>query len=229
MSAGLRSIGHVVTVLKDDYPDLTISKIRYLESEGLLTPERAPSGYRRYAEADIDRLRYILDAQRKQYLPLKVIKDNLDLMDRGEKPPDAEDEGLAEAAEVAQAAAAPRTAPPKRAIRMTRRELLQMSGLTEATLRELERQGLVAPRRGTAYYGRDALTIAVVARKLDGYGMDVRHLRVIKQAAEREVGLIELASAPHARHNSSGRKTHAEIMQLVLHAHAAIMRQNLPV
>jgi len=225
MPVGLRSIGHVVTVLKDDYPDLTISKIRYLESEGLITPERAPSGYRRYAETDIERLRYILDSQKNQYLPLKVIKDNLDMMDRGEQPPDADatDDVLS------QATAAPRTTPPKRAIRMTRRELLRMSGLSEPTLRELERQGLIAPRRGTAYYGRDALTIAVVARKLDGYGMDVRHLRVIKQAAEREVGLIELATAPYLRRNASERQIPAEIMQLVLHAHAAIMRSNLPV
>ena len=224
MPVGLRSIGHVVTVLKDDYPDLTISKIRYLESEGLITPERAPSGYRRYADTDIERLRYILDSQKNQYLPLKVIKDNLDMMDRGEQPPDADvsDDTLSPTA-------APRAMPPKRAIRMTRRELLRMSGLSEPTLRELERQGLIGPRRGTAYYGRDALTIAVVARKLDAYGMDVRHLKVIKQAAEREVGLIELATAPYLRRNASDRKAPAEVMQLVLHAHAAIMRSNLPV
>ena len=228
-AVGLRSIGQVMAILKADYPDLSVSKIRFLESEGLLSPERAPSGYRKYAESDIDRLRYILDSQKTHYLPLKVIRENLDMMDRGEQPPtpappDAPvDEGGLEAEVV------PRPAPPKRAIRVSRRELLRLSGLNEPTLRALEREGLVSPRRGTAYYGRDALTIAVVARKLAEYGMDVRHLKLIKQAAEREVGLIEQAVAPYLRRNPASRQVPNEVMQLVLHAHAAIMRSNMPV
>ncbi|MGC3955633.1 MAG: hypothetical protein QM804_15530 [Propionicimonas sp.] len=111
---------------------------------------------------------------------------------------------------------------------MTRRELLKLSGLSEAALTELERHALVVPRRGTVYYGRDALTVAVIARKLAAYGIDARHLRVIKQAAEREVGLIEQAVAPHLRRNPAARQLPAEVMQLVLHAHAAIMRSQLP-
>ena len=87
MAYGLRSIGQVLAVLKADFPDVSISKIRFLESEGLISPERAPSGYRRYAESDIARLRYILTVQKSHYLPLKVIREHLEAMDRGEEPP----------------------------------------------------------------------------------------------------------------------------------------------
>lgn len=228
MAIGLRSIGQVLSVLKPEFPDVSISKIRFLESEGLISPERAPSGYRRYAESDIDRLRYILDVQKNHYLPLKVIREHLDMIDRGEQPPTPTAPPPpgepAESAEVV----TPQPRPPKRPIRVTRRELLKLSGLSESALTELERHALVMPRRGTVYYGRDALTVAVIARKLGAYGIDARHLRVIKQAAEREVGLIEQAIAPHLRRNPASRQLPAEVMQLVLHAHAAIMRSQLP-
>jgi len=231
MALGLRSIGQVLAVLKPEFEDISISKIRFLESEGLISPERAPSGYRRYAESDIERLRYILDVQKNHYLPLKVIREHLDMMDRGQQPPalsagstaPSENDALEQAN-----ALAPRPAPPMRAIRVTRRELLELSGLTDASLNELEKHQLVVPRRGTIYYGRDALTVAVIARKLAAFGLDARHLRVVKQAAEREVGLIEQAIAPHLRRNPTSRALPAEVMQLVLHAHAAIMRSQMP-
>jgi DNA-binding transcriptional MerR regulator len=231
MALGLRSIGQVLAVLKPEFEDISISKIRFLESEGLISPERAPSGYRRYAESDIERLRYILDVQKNHYLPLKVIREHLDMMDRGQQPPALSSGAGApsEADAIEQAnSLAPRPAPPKRAIRVTRRELLDLSGLTDAALNELEKHQLVVPRRGTIYYGRDALTVAVIARKLAAFGMDARHLRVVKQAAEREVGLIEQAIAPHLRRNPTSRALPAEVMQLVLHAHAAIMRSQMP-
>ncbi|HOQ52603.1 MAG TPA: MerR family transcriptional regulator [Micropruina sp.] len=232
MAYGLRSIGQVLSVLKADFPDVSISKIRFLESEGLIAPERAPSGYRRYAESDIVRLRYILTVQKSHYLPLKVIKEHLEAMDRGEDPPRLEPlTGAAAATEVPlpTAAGGQSTArTPKRPIRVTRRELLELSGLSEASLSELERHALVSPRRGTVYYGRDALTVAVAARKLSAYGMDARHLRVVKQAAEREVGLIEQAIAPHLRRSQSPQQLAQEVMQLVMHAHAAIMRSTMP-
>lgn len=232
MAYGLRSIGQVLAVLKGDFPDISISKIRFLESEGLISPERAPSGYRRYAESDIARLRYILTVQKSHYLPLKVIREHLEAMDRGEEPPRLEPlTGAAAATEV------PSVNPPgngqqqrtsKRPIRITRRELLELSGLSEASLAELERHALVNPRRGTVYYGRDALTVAVAARKLAAYGMDARHLRVVKQAAEREVGLIEQAITPHLRRSQSPQQLAKDVMQLVMHAHAAIMRSTMP-
>lgn len=233
MAYGLRSIGQVLSVLKGDFPDISISKIRFLESEGLISPERAPSGYRRYAESDIVRLRYILTVQKSHYLPLKVIREHLEAMDRGEEPPRLEPlAGAAAATEVPSVTAGtgngqqPRSS--KRPIRITRRELLELSGLSEASLSELERHALVNPRRGTVYYGRDALTIAVAARKLAAYGMDARHLRVVKQAAEREVGLIEQAIAPHLRRSQSPQQLAQEVTQIVMHAHAAIMRSTMP-
>ncbi|MGC3993472.1 MAG: MerR family transcriptional regulator [Propionicimonas sp.] len=230
MALGLRSIGQVLAILKPEFDDVSISKIRFLESEGLISPERAPSGYRRYAESDIERLRYILDVQKNHYLPLKVIREHLEMMDRGQEPPalGPARTGGPEDVEDAAAAVQSQPRPPKRAIRITRRELLELSGLSEPALAELEKHQLVAPRRGTIYYGRDALTVAVISRKLAAFGMDARHLRVVKQAAEREVGLIEQAIAPHLRRNPSNRTLPAEVMQLVLHAHAALMRSQLP-
>lgn len=228
MASDRRSIGQVMKALIGDFPDLTITKIRFWESEGLITPERAPSGYRKYSDADVERLRYILDAQKNHYLPLKVIRENLDLMDRGLEPPKPE-MPRPEASGEPEQPPLPGTVPPptKNPINITRRELLRLSGLTDAALAELERHALVVPRRGTIYYGRDALTIAVVARKLAPYGMDARHLRTIRQAAERQAGLINQAVAPHTRRGQNSRRAVAEVMQLVLHAHAALLRSTL--
>lgn len=223
MAQPLRSIGQVLAVLKPDFEDISISKIRFLETEGLISPERAPSGYRRYAIADIERLRYVLSAQKNHYLPLKVIREHLALIDEGHQPPELETPKPQPPAETEAA----QGEPVKRPLRLSRSELKEASGLPEATLVELERQLVIRPRRGTAFYGRDALTLAVVARKLGLFGMDARHLRAIKYSAEREVGLIEAAVAPYSRRQASSRATTVEIMQLVMHAHAALMQSAL--
>ncbi|MEL4359375.1 MULTISPECIES: transcriptional regulator FtsR [unclassified Luteococcus] len=232
MPQPLRSIGQVLAILKVEFPDVSISKIRFLESEGLLAPERAPSGYRRYAQSDIDRLHYILTVQRDHYLPLKVIREHLEMMDRGEQPPNLEAPApatpvpVAEVADVAGPARTPGASPraTRKPMRLTRRELLQASGISEQVLLDLERQQLVQPRRQSSYYGREALTICVVARKLQLYGMDSRHLRAIKQSAEREAGLVEQAVQPFLRrHNSQAAEAAKEVTQLVVHAHAAMM------
>lgn len=221
--AAKRTIGQVLPLLKSEFPDISISKIRFLESEGLVAPERAPSGYRRYAESDIERLRYILRMQRDHYLPLKVIRENLALMDRGIEPPSIE---TPSAIAANPAPATPEPAAPtgkRRSMKLTRRELLQVSGLSEATLIEMERQQMIRPRRGSIYYGREALTMCVVARKLQAYGMDTRHLRAIKQAAEREAGLVEQAVQPHLATSSNPAQTLHDVSQLVMHAHAAML------
>lgn len=230
-AADRRNIGQVLKILAEDFPDVSISKIRFLESEGLVSPERAPSGYRRYAEQDIARLRYILDVQKNHYLPLKVIKEHLDRMDRGVEPPGVETprpDAPRPAAPVP-SQPLPRAAPrsPRHPLSITRRELLRLSGLSEQALAELERHALVLPRRGTVYYGRDALTVAVVARKLAAFGLDARHLRAIKQAAERESGLLDQAVATHSRRGQPNRQVAQDVMQLILHAHAAILRQSI--
>lgn len=232
MPPGTRSIGQVLKVLKDDFPDVSISKIRFLEGEGLISPERAPSGYRRYSDHDVTRLRYILDVQKNHYLPLKVIRENLQAMDAGVEPPapQAPPPEVPPPDELPAAVVAlmpTRGGQQRRPIHITRRELLRLSGLSDAALAELERHALVVPRRGTVYYGRDALTIAVAARKLADYGMDARHLRGIKQAAEREAALIDQAVAPHARRGVTSRQAVHDVMQLVLHAHASLLRSSI--
>lgn len=223
----LRSIGQVLSILKVDFPDVSISKIRFLESEGLVAPERASSGYRRYSQEDIDRLHYILRVQKEHYLPLKVIREHLDAMDRGEQPPSVEAPAPVVAAPTVTSdpSAVPAArAGSRKAIRLSRRELLAASGISEAVLIDLERQQLVAPRRTSNFYGREALTICVVARKLQLYGMDSRHLRAIKQSAEREAGLVEQAVQPFLRrHNAQAADAAREVTQLVIHAHAAMM------
>ena len=217
MPQPMRSIGQVLTILKPEFPDISISKIRFLESEGLVSPERAPSGYRKYAQVDIDRLAYILRVQRDHYLPLKVIKEHLDVMDAGGEPPSLEAPAAEHRPEPG------RQERPQMPVRMSRRELLNASGISEATLLDLERQQIVSPRRGANYYGREALMICVVARKLVPYGMDVRHLRAIKQSAEREAGLVEQAIAPFVRRKTHANEAASEVTRLVLHAHAAMM------
>ena len=222
----VRSIGQVLAALKGDFPDISISKIRFLETEGLVTPERAPSGYRRYVESDIERLRYVLTVQRDHYLPLKVIREHLSLIDRGEAPPgragllppgatpveSAVGSGCRDrpARPPSRGPGLPRTpAPPvppsRQPLRLSRKDLLEASGLTESALMELERNNIVVPRRGTAYYGRDALTLATAAKRLSDYGMDGRHLRAFKMAADREIGMVEQAIAPYLR-RTEGRE-----------------------
>ncbi|NLH68630.1 MAG: MerR family transcriptional regulator [Brooklawnia sp.] len=226
-AAAKRSIGQVLPLLKSEFPDISISKIRFLESEGLVAPERAPSGYRRYSEADVDRLRYILRMQRDHYLPLKVIRENLSLMDRGMEAPTIETPAAQTPAVTSNPIGVPEAGTPaqhpRQPIKLTRRELIQVSGISEATLIELERQQMVLPRRGSLYYGREALTVCVVARKLQGYGMDTRHLRAIKQAAEREAGLVEQAVRPQLVRSANPAQTLRDVSQLVVHAHAALM------
>ncbi len=222
-----RSIGQVLATLKSEFPDISISKIRFLEAEGLISPERAPSGYRRYAETDLDRLRYVLSVQREHYLPLKVIREHLELMDRGSTPPPVPDlrSGGTDTGGAGSENASPMVTPPaKPPLRLSRTELLEASGLTETALVELERTQIVLPRRGSTHYGRDALTLAIAARRMAEYGIDGRHLRAFKMSADREVGLVEQAIAPHMRRAGGNRDVSGEVTQLVISFHAALVR-----
>lgn len=261
--SSLRSIGQVLASLKNEFDDISISKIRFLESVGLISPQRAPSGYRRYTEADVNRLRYILRIQKTQYLPLKVIREHLESMDRGLESPrldaapsqpddngakgsngdkgsngsngvagngvQASQPGTAPQAKVGDGAAtggASDSSQSAKPIRLSRSELLQASGLTEGALNELESIQVVAPRRGTSHYGREALAIAVAARRLAVYGIDSRHLRAFKLAADREIGLVEQALAPHVRGGGRNKRQEvtSEVTQLVIGVHAALIR-----
>ena len=173
------SIGQVLDELRVEFPDISPSKIRFLEAEGLIQPLRSSSGYRRFAVADIERLRFILTAQRDEYLPLRVIKERLDVVD-----------GAAAGGGVGQTPA----------VSMTRSELLAAARAAEELLAELEDYGLV--RRARAY-GTQALSVVRAAALLAEYGIQPRHLRAIKAAAEREVSLVEQAVAPLTRQKGS--------------------------
>src|SRR5687767_6408805 len=154
------SIGEVLAHLRTEFPDTTISKLRFLEAEGLVEPQRTASGYRKYSWADVARLRFVLTAQRDQYLPLRVIRDQL-----------AASEGVPALSEV-------RAAEPVEA-RVSREDLLARTGLTERALQALEQHGLVTPRRGGGY-DADALDVALAAAQLAEYGLEPRHLRAYR-------------------------------------------------
>jgi DNA-binding transcriptional MerR regulator len=208
-------IGEVLAQLRAEFPDVSVSKIRFLETEGLIQPARSPSGYRKFTPADVVRLRYILTAQRDQYLPLRVIKDQLDA---GE-----EEDGSGGAAGYPTLAGGP-------AGPLTRRELLVATGLDEARLAELEDFGLV--RRSGRQYGPDALKAARAIVALDGYGVQARHLRVLRASAERETALIEQVVAPTLRQRSPGARDRAgrtarEIAAIALQLHAALIEAAL--
>jgi DNA-binding transcriptional MerR regulator len=221
-----RSIGQVLAVLRTEFPEISISKIRFLEAEGLITPQRAPSGYRRYTESDVERLRYVLAVQREHYLPLKVIREHLEQIDRGQTPLSLSSPGAPLTGGSWSSGQNPNhaAATAKQPLRLTRQELLEASGLTESALGELERNQIVLTRRGTAHYGRDALTLAIAARRLAEYGIDGRHLRAFKLSAEREVGLVEQAIAPYVRRVGGNRDVPGDVTQLVISFHAALVR-----
>ena len=164
---------------------------------------------------------------RDSFQPLRVIRDHLEMMDRGEEPPvseapplPTENEGTPDPQPQPTGQGIVRTRGP---IRMNRRELIRASGITEAMLMELERHQLVRPKRGASYFGQEALVICVAARRLAAYGMDTRHMRAIRQAAEHEAGLIEQALIPHARHPEQASKIAAETTKVMMHAHTAMV------
>lgn len=192
-------IGEVIAQLRAEFPDVSVSKIRFLEAEGLIQPARSPSGYRKFGPADVDRLRYILTAQRDLYLPLRVIKDQL---------------------ESDQPAAAP----------MSRREVLDATGIDERDLAELEEFGLV--RRSGRQYPPEAVEAVQAIMALGRYGVQPRHLRVLRASVERETALIEQVVAPVLRQRSPGARERAstsarEIASLVLAVHAALIEMTL--
>ncbi|GGL29504.1 MerR family transcriptional regulator [Planomonospora sp. ID91781] len=209
------SIGEVLALLQGEFPDVSISKIRFLEGEGLIEPERSPSGYRKFTYADVERLRYILSEQRDRYLPLRVIKDRLEEADREERP-------------VARPRAVPSEAQPE--VRLSREELLAAAEIDEETLAELEDYGLLAAV--ARHYDAEALAVARSVGALSAFGLRARHLRAVRAAAEREAGLVEQAVAPLLRRRAPGAidradETAREISGLLLELHASLLRSGV--
>jgi len=227
------SIGEVLEALRADFPDVSISKIRFLEAEGLVEPERTPSGYRKFAHADVERLRYVLRCQREQYLPLKVIREHLDAMDRGLEPPGAG--GTPQVPPIVVRGDGPDAAAfagDQPDLRLTRAELLHAADIDEEVLASLETFGLVRPRPGSAPYDADAVLIARTAGELAAYGVEPRHLRAFRTAADREIGLVEQVVAPLRRSRDAGAHGRAEeaiaqMAALSVRLHAALIRAGL--
>lgn len=208
-------IGEVLAQLRGEFPDIRVSKIRFLESEGLIAPARSPSRYRRFSPADVERLRYILTAQRDQYLPLRVIREQLASPGRADGQGDDGAAGHAGSSD---------------AVLLSRRELLEAAGIDEAQLAELEAYGLV--RRAGRLYGPDALDAAVAVAALAAFGVEARHLRAVRAAAEREVSLVEQVVAPTLRQRSPQSRALAgeqarQVAALLLPLHRALVEAAL--
>ena len=212
-SRSLMSIGEVLTQLRADFPDVTISKIRFLEAEGLISPERTPSGYRRFSIADCERLRFVLTAQRDQYLPLKVIKEQLEAIDHGVATVERADASVKRPRSLTIAAGevSPEEFLPDREVRISKADLLAQAGIDDAFLTELLRSGLITP--GPAgFYDDGAVTLARNAHAMLQFGLEVRHLRAFKLAADREAGLVAQIAGPVAKGRDAGARDRAEEM-----------------
>jgi len=228
MPAAPRTIGQVLESIRGEFPDISVSKVRYLENEGLISPERDhPSGYRRFYPADVERLLFVLRAQRDRYLPLKVIREELAAMDRGEALPETTDSVVATAPQTSES--------PRRQTRQagaqrqlfTRRELLSESGLGEAALIELERLKVISHRKGTQRYGREMLALAVAAKRLGDYGVEPRQLRVLQQSASLEAALVEQAISQYQGRQGVPKEVLREVYRLVVNAHSGMMFSQL--
>ena len=223
------SIGEVLSKLRSEFPDVTISKIRFLEAEGLIDPQRTPSSYRKFTSVDVERLRYVLLAQRDAYLPLKVIKENLDALDRGLTPPTQPGSmptvRLASGDQLSADNFQPRTD-----IRLSREELLTSSKLRDEQLVEIEGYGLITPKG--RFYDGDALAVATAVASLASFGIEARHLRAFKTAADREVGLIQQVVTPMYKQKNTDSKARAdelvkELSSLSVQLHTALVRSGL--
>ncbi|MFJ4868037.1 MerR family transcriptional regulator [Streptomyces sp. NPDC088757] len=220
----LVSIGTVLNQLRDEFPEVTISKIRFLEAEGLVEPRRTASGYRKFSPQDVERLARILRMQRDHYLPLKVIREHLDALARGERvelPAPGRRRDLLEGPWE-------QDPEPPVAARLGRDELLAAAEVTEAELAEWESYGLIAETEGGGY-DPETVTVARLVADLGRFGLEPRHLRSVKAAADREAGLIEQVVAPLRRHRNPQTRAHAEATAQELAAqsvrlHAALMQ-----
>lgn len=213
------SIGEVLAHLRTEFPDTTISKLRFLEAEGLVEPQRTPSGYRKYSWDDVNRLRFVLTAQRDQYLPLRVIREQLDAH-RFDPPqrPALVAVGAGQASDPADT-------------RVPRDDLIARTGISAEMLTELEKMGLVTARP-PGWYDGDAVVIVEAVVGLSRHGLELRHLRPIRAGADREVGLFAQLLAPLVRQSDPAARARAaetarELQALSQKLHAALVRAGL--
>ena len=205
-SGAAKTIGAVLAELRADFPDVSISKIRFLETEGLVTPTRTPSGYRTFSADDVARLRYVLTAQRDRFWPLKVIREALDALDRGLEPDEAaggSGRPVVPAATDDPDLPTPADLRATSALRLTGLELCDATGLDGSTFDSLVTFGLLQPDAGD-HYDSNALAVARAAAALSDVGIEGRHLRPFRTAADREVALVRQVTIT-PRTSGSGR------------------------
>ncbi len=204
-SKATHTIGEVINLLRPEFPDVTVSKIRFLESKGLVRPDRSASGYRMFTEDDVQRIQYILSEQRDHYLPLKVIKSKLTAWEHGEESP-----------------VAPESGPPPEAyfassgVSLNESEITRSSGLSREQLAAVVDEGLLVPRElpdGSLSFTDADLQVARAVHRLLTRGLEPRHLRPLRLAAERQVDLLGQLVAPLLRHrNPDNQRRSAEIL-----------------
>ena len=225
------SIGAVLDLLRPEFPDITISKIRFLESEGLITPERSPSGYRRFTAYDYARLRFILTAQREHYLPLKVIKTQLDQQPDGELPgldPAYRPPRLVPVGDPHTADQAEHGGGSLSRIRLSREDLLERSGVAPDLVTALCKAGVITSGPG-GFFDEHAVVIAQCAQALGEYGVEPRHLRAFRSAADRQSDLIAQIAGPVGKAGRTGARDRAddlarEIAALAITLHTSLIK-----
>ncbi|MDX2605920.1 MerR family transcriptional regulator [Streptomyces caniscabiei] len=231
--SGLMSIGTVLNALREEFPEVTISKIRFLESEGLIEPQRTPSGYRKFSAEDVERLGHVLRMQRDHYLPLKVIREHLEALERGEDvrlPSVGRQRDVGDGERLSGLFGEPEE---PTAARIGRGELMAGAGIDEEQLAEWESYGLVAALPDGSY-DAEVLTVATLVVELGRFGIEPRHLRVMRAAADREAGLVDQVVAPLRLHRNPQTRAHAEdrtreLAGLTVKLHAALVQSALGV
>jgi DNA-binding transcriptional MerR regulator len=208
-----QSIGEVLVSVKTEFPDITISKIRFLEAEGLIEPERTPSGYRKFYMQDVERLKSILRMQRDEYLPLKVIKERLVRQDAGSDElalstdmDTVPDEAVSVVEEIAEAPTG---------LQMSLEEMATATGIDRDRIKELEAFGIIASHgpEGARYYDGDDFIILSIVKDFFRYGIEARHLTMYKHFADRESSFFDQIVAPTLRQkNPDARRTAAQTL-----------------
>ncbi|SNC60174.1 MerR family regulatory protein [Kytococcus aerolatus] len=232
--SGRHTIGQVVRSLQGEFPDLTISKVRFLEGKGLIAPERTASGYRMFTDAQVDRLRFILEAQRDRFWPLKVISDALDQMDRGLEvdldapapgrpappPQGALPPGAPEVVSAADLGAVDPT------LRISRAELCRTAEVSPAQVDDMEAFGFVTADKDGWYTAVD-VDIARAIGTFAAHGLTARHLRAFRLAADREAALVQQTLTASRPPESEREARKATLAAACLNLHVALVRAEL--
>ena len=202
-SPALLTIGEVLVRLRDEFTDISISKIRFLETNGLVAPERTASGYRKFSLVDVERLRYVLRMQRDHFLPLRVIKEHIDALNRGLRP--------AEVGDVAPKAPRPLISADVidvsnqlLTVKMNRLELMSDTGADAEFVDQMVEFGLIRPD-SQGYFSVTASAVVNLALTLRGFGLEPRHLKTVLTSASREVDLF----SPLVKSAASGKGENA--------------------